>query len=337
MKKLRYLFGLILLAAVFVLILPELKATIPQIPKILENSNKYLIAVILFFQLLTYVSDTWLSQILLKIAGYRIAFSKIFKISIVDTLANLAIPFIGAQVVKYYLYRKLKVSTASIFFLMASWSIFWYISAALFFSISVFLIPQSDRYISLKIAFFAFIVLVFLVYWLLRRGNKILFSLFRILLHTVNAVSLKLRKKELVQREAIDNFINKLQITFAELRAAKKVGILAILAATLYYWADIITVYFSFWVFGYHPNIFLLIFGFTLSSILSLLTAIPFLPGVTESSMALIFVKLGFPAGPALLASILFRIVSYWLPMPLGIASYFDFRRETKKTKEIFK
>jgi uncharacterized protein (TIRG00374 family) len=82
-------------------------------------------------------------------------------------------------------------------------------------------------------------------------------------------------------------------------------------------------------VFGYHPNIFLIIFGFTVSSILSYLTSIPYIPGVVESSLVMIFVKLGFPAHISLMASLLFRIFSYWFPMPIGLVSYLDFKKDS--------
>lgn len=146
----------------------------------------------------------------------------------------------------------------------------------------------------------------------------------------LNNLSLRFRKKELVNRDKLKSLALKLQLTFSELNHAKKEGLIALAASIFYYWADILTLYFSFLVFGYHPNIFLIIFGFTISSILSVISAIPYVPGVVEGALAIVFVKLGFPANISLLAVILFRIFSYWLPMPLGIASYLDFRRGLK-------
>lgn len=330
MSKLRYFLALIvILIAVFV-IYPEFKSSFGEIPNILKNADKLLILIIVLLQLLTYVSDGLLTKILLKIAGSDIPLFKTLKISIVDTVANLTLPLIGGQVIKYYFYRKLKVPASSILFLITSWTMFFYITAIGFFVVSIFFIPQNETLIPLNLAIFFVVIVTAGFYFFIRKGNKFFISLLHSIGMLANRFSLKFRKKELVSRERLHNSFANLELTFRELKSARKAVFYAIGASFLYYFFDILTIYVSFLVFGFRPNIFVIIFGFTVSSILAFVTAIPYVPGVIESSLALVFVQLGYPANISLLASLLFRIFSYWLPMPFGLVSYLDFRRGSR-------
>jgi uncharacterized protein (TIRG00374 family) len=98
----------------------------------------------------------------------------------------------------------------------------------------------------------------------------------------------------------------------------------------LFYLANIATIYFSFVVFGVWPDPFVIIFGYTVAMILSIFSLMPETPGIMEASLILVFVNLGFPTHVALFASLLYRLFAYWLPLPLGIVSYFRLKKASK-------
>jgi len=100
-----------------------------------------------------------------------------------------------------------------------------------------------------------------------------------------------------------------------------------VLTTALFYLANIATLYFSFVVFGAWPDPFVIIFGYTVAIILSVFSLMPETPGIMEASLILIFGNLGFPLHIALFASLLYRVFAYWLPLPLGIASYFRLKK----------
>jgi len=54
---------------------------------------------------------------------------------------------------------------------------------------------------------------------------------------------------------------------------------------------------------------------------------IPGIPGVMEASLMMVFIKIGLPAHIVLFASLLFRIFSYWLPLPIGVFSYWRLKK----------
>jgi uncharacterized protein (TIRG00374 family) len=74
-----------------------------------------------------------------------------------------------------------------------------------------------------------------------------------------------------------------------------------------------------------------LIFGYTVSLVLTIASLAPETPGVVEGSMAIVFSGLGFPAHITVLSILLFRIFSYWLPLPLGIVAYFKMKKSGDK------
>jgi glycosyltransferase 2 family protein len=337
MKKIRYIFTAILIIIAFFVVFPEFKNSIPEIPGLFRNANKFLILFMVLFQLLTYFSDGLSTKILLKIAGYDIRLKNTLRISIVDTLANLMLPLIGGSVIKYYFYKKLKVPSSAILFLITSWTLLFYFTALIFFVFSIFFIPKSESFIPINIILLIIAALIIFFYILLKKGNKLVSKLLNFFIITANKLFAKLFKRKPISKERLQDFNLKFGQTFSELKSSKKDFLFALCASFLYYLFDILTVYFAFLVFGFHPNIFLVIFGFTISSVLSYLTSIPYIPGVVESSLVMVFVKLGFPANVSILASFLFRLFSYWFPMPIGLISYLDFRRDSGKSgqKEI--
>jgi uncharacterized protein (TIRG00374 family) len=334
MKKIRYLFTAVLIIIAFFVVVPEFKKSLPEIPVLFKNANKFLILFIALFQLLTYITDGLFTKILLRIAGYEIKLKNTLKISVVDTLANLMLPLIGGSVIKYYFYKKLKVPSSAILFLITSWTLLFYFMALLFFVFSVFFIPKSESLVPIN-ALLVIIALAFVIFYILaRKGNKIILHFLNFLIITINKLSVRFFKRKPVSSERLKSFNLKLSETFSKLKSSKKDFFFAICASFLYYLFDILTIYFSFLVFGFHPSISLVIFGFTISTVLSYLTSIPYIPGVVESSLVMVFVKLGFPAGTSLFASLLFRLFSYWLPMPVGLVSYLDFRRDSGKNEQ---
>jgi uncharacterized protein (TIRG00374 family) len=62
----------------------------------------------------------------------------------------------------------------------------------------------------------------------------------------------------------------------------------------------------------------------------ALLTMIPITPGglgFVEAGLASLLVVAGIPGSIALLATLAYRIVSFWLPLPAGLVAWLLFRR----------
>jgi uncharacterized protein (TIRG00374 family) len=95
--------------------------------------------------------------------------------------------------------------------------------------------------------------------------------------------------------------------------------------------ADAFTLYALFYGLGIHVSVFTVLLGMISTKVISI---IPFLPGALilyESSMSFFFVSLGIPVATAIIVTLLYRLLSFWFPMPVGL---FFYRRWLKKVRD---
>jgi len=86
--------------------------------------------------------------------------------------------------------------------------------------------------------------------------------------------------------------------------------------------SDSITLFALFQGLGVEITFLSVFVGFVLTKIISLL---PFLPGsliLFEGSMTLLYVRFGVPFAVAAVVTILYRVLSFWLPIPVGFFLY---------------
>ncbi len=94
--------------------------------------------------------------------------------------------------------------------------------------------------------------------------------------------------------------------------------------------ANSFTIFAIFYGLGVHASIVLVMIGLIATKIISIL---PILPGsliLYESSMTFFFVSLGLPFGSAITVTLLYRILSFWLPMIIGFFMYRKLQAETE-------
>ncbi len=86
--------------------------------------------------------------------------------------------------------------------------------------------------------------------------------------------------------------------------------------------ADAFTLYVLFLGLGYPVAAFIVLLALISTKIISI---IPFLPGALllyESSMSFFFATAGVPVGTAIIVTLVYRLLSFWLPMPFGTLLY---------------
>lgn len=330
MCYLRYLISVVLIIIAFSVISKEFRGTYYNIPSLFKEANKSIILLLVIFQGLSYLGDGLLSQILLTTSGFRVKLKDTLKIAVLGVVGYHVAPFVGGTIITYQSYKKLGVPTAIISFLVFSWTVFIWMTYIFFFLLSLLLLPNLIfNFVSSKIIFaalFGVILVSICGFILFRQRGKYLIWFLNILSKPIDKIIKIFHKKSLFISELFKKFISDFCQCFSFLWRNKKKIPLALFFSLLFYFGDIFTLYFSFLVFGFKPNFPLLIFGYTLSLVLTLLSLVPGAPGIMEASLIVIFIKLGFPAHVVLFSSLLYRLFSYWLPLPIGIFSYFTFK-----------
>lgn len=94
--------------------------------------------------------------------------------------------------------------------------------------------------------------------------------------------------------------------------------------------ADAFTIYALFTGLGISVSPFSILLCYMCTKIISIL---PFLPGALilyESSMSYFFAAAGVPVASAIIVTLLYRLLSYWLPMPVGFLLYKKWSKQAK-------
>lgn len=91
--------------------------------------------------------------------------------------------------------------------------------------------------------------------------------------------------------------------------------------------ADALTVFALFQGLGAPLPIGAVLVGFILTQIVSLLPIAPGALILYESSMTYFYAMLGAPVSAAIIVTLLYRLLSFWLPMPFGLVLYHRLQR----------
>lgn len=245
----KYLLGFILIVIAFFIIYPKLKVSYHDIPLLLKEANKTFLLFLIIFQGICYLGDGWLSKILLKIAGFNLKLKDTLKVAVLDVIGGQFIPIIGGSVITYFFYRKLKVSSGAILFLITSWSIFTWFSYFLFFLLSLIFLPKSFlHYIHPESIFIIIILVIFLfilAFFLFKNRGKFFLSLLNFFVKIINRFGRFFRKKEIINTKKPEIFVSDFYTSFDLLLNNKTKIPLALFAAILFYVGDISTLYFS--------------------------------------------------------------------------------------------
>ncbi len=126
--------------------------------------------------------------------------------------------------------------------------------------------------------------------------------------------------------QKIEESSKKIVQNFSLFFADKKSAAVIFLLNSLYFCIDVVMLYVAFLTFERLVPLPIVAFGMILSLLLSLITLFPSQPGVTETLFVLTFNALGVLLHIAILASILFRVISYWMWLPLS--TYYVFSKK---------
>jgi uncharacterized protein (TIRG00374 family) len=82
---------------------------------------------------------------------------------------------------------------------------------------------------------------------------------------------------------------------------------------------------------GSHPRPALILLAFCTAQVLAQIPVTPGGLGFVEAGMAATLALAGVPAGDAVLATFIYRLFTYWLPMPAGLVGYALHRRRVQE------
>ncbi|KKQ74499.1 MAG: hypothetical protein US94_C0003G0017 [Berkelbacteria bacterium GW2011_GWB1_38_5] len=283
-----------------------------------------------------YIGSTILTQTVLKMTKDTLRFRDILKISIMDSFSLQFLPFgtLGEATVNYYFYRLKKIRTSHILMMFVSRTITIWLIFAIIYLIGVAFSPTNSQMDTTKmliiwlIYLVAFIFLFYLIYLYYKKE-----LLTKRVLRFVNLLNIviKIFYAKKIPSEKIPPYVDKIYEATDIMSKNRKLQLSAIFGGLLYWIGDIACLYFAFLGFGFQPNIAIVIFAYCITKIISILSFIPGGIGITEASLSLIFIGFGVPPSISLAAVLVFRLISFWLPIPIGLASFLSLQKNYYK------
>lgn len=111
-------------------------------------------------------------------------------------------------------------------------------------------------------------------------------------------------------------------------------GGLAVIGAAGYWAANIGILWASFRAFGIHVPVAVVVQGFFLGMVANLFPLAPAGVGAVDAGMIGAFVLFGIPEGTVFPAILIYRLVAFWIPIPLGIVAFFQLRTRVHNWEE---
>jgi uncharacterized protein (TIRG00374 family) len=310
---------------------PEIRKEVRMLKKV----NIYWLIAAIVSQFLTYFFTAVIYRFLL--AAHKIekvpGLWSLLKASLISLFFSQTVPSAGASgntfIFNFLSKRKIKV-TQSISVVLAELLIFY---AAMEGIIIILLLVclfffKVRRIITVTLAVGLAVYLVFATFIAFAGRKKIIDLLFKKVRKVKFIKKIFEKTTQKIEEEGISKKeVNVLTLLEENRGQTIKVFLFHLLVVA----ADAFTLYALFNGLGILVSPFVVLLGLITTRIISL---IPFLPGsliLYESSMTFIFKSLAVPFGAAAIVTLIYRLLSFWVPIPIGL---FLYRRWQQKNGE---
>jgi len=320
-----------------ILILPKV-VSLQEAVKLLAQVNKLYLLLALIAEFISYAAAAWLLGIILSRTGFKLRFIDRFRIGSIAAFAMHFLPIgtIGEGALDYYFLHAKHVKAGSILITLLLRIILTYAAFLLLFLISLLVVPAaSHASLELRIAvtvLAALIVAGVIYLYYLYKNKKKFRNVWKRIISVFNKPIEKLRGRPLTEEkknEVFEDIYKGLHLFSRK----KRFSALALLAGVLYWLGDITCFFFVFLSFGYLINFGVLIFSYSLSTLAGMISFIPGGLGVTEGFMGLLFNSFSIPLSVAVVSILVFRLLSFWIWIPIGLISYVTMAREISKER----
>jgi uncharacterized protein (TIRG00374 family) len=303
--------------------------------KLIRQVNVFWLTSSVITQLLTYLFSALIYYRLLKIfqSSMQLTVWQLYQASIIALFANQVAPLAGISGnIFFYNYLKHKnIAVQNIFTVVIVELITFYVAIEL---IIVAVLAVYFFFIKTALLFPIILIAGFFAYLLFAYGIVLLGKK-----QTIIALSLKLAKIKWLGKyaEKLRTFVsenkNNLQNSMPFIRHHKRETANLTLLHIGTFLCDGYTIYSLFHGLGVSISFISVFIALILTKIISLLPVSPGALILYESSLTFFLTKLGAPFGTSVVVTLLFRLLSFWIPIPTGflLTGELQLQRHTKK------
>ncbi|MCC2631603.1 MAG: putative rane protein, partial [Patescibacteria group bacterium] len=136
------------------------------------------------------------------------------------------------------------------------------------------------------------------------------------------AVRLSFSKKKAVDMRKVNNFSEKAQLVWKQSHLQPKLLGRAAASSFCIHAVSLGLLWLSFWAIGISANLQIVAAGYTVGTLLRIVSVTPGGIGFAEGGMTAVFTALGLPLEQSLIVTLLYRTVFTWLPLLLGVPAH---------------
>lgn len=296
----------------------------------LGNINTYALLLMIPIQIINYHSYTKLYQSFLKILHKKLDYKFLLKVSLELNFVNHVFPSGGVSGFSYFSLRLKQrgVSTAKATFcqMMRFGLTFITYLGLLFLGLLLLAVRGGASNLTILItcslAFLVLFITLIGIYVIgsRQRINYSTQALAKALNYLINLArrkhpeTINLKRVKKTFDELHDNYM----IIRGNLPKLKQPAVYSLMANV----TEILTVYVVYVAYGSYVNIGAVIIAYALANFAGLIAVLPGGVGVYETLMTLVMVSAGVPAGLAISATIMYRVLNMLLSLPLGYILY---------------
>ena len=299
---------------------------------LLLNANLFFVAVIMLTQVARYVAMTISLRAVVEIVKMRVPMLPLFEVVVAAQAANRT--FVGGAAglvlrLAFFLKRGMHSGTfVAVETIEDSVSL---VAVACLFITGLTVVFASGvgaelRWDVIEVVIVGAVVLAALVIALIRK-RALVEKLADALAQAVNRLVGKFARRNLYDAARVRGGVNDFYRALALAKTDVPRVLISFCCALARLGCDALGLYFAYRAIGYDiaPGTVLLIF--IVSTSVATLAAVPGQIGVMETTLSLMSTALGVPLPVAVSASLLFRVISFWLPVPVGYAFAWHLQR----------
>jgi uncharacterized protein (TIRG00374 family) len=314
---------------------------IETVISVINKANPFFILLAFLAEIIAYLGTGFLLWSIFQHLKVRfLKFSDLFKLGTVTVLAihSLPISVFGEAAFSYYFLRQKKVPIGSILAMLITRLIFSYTAFFILLGASLLIMPIL-RDVSLPGKIASLIVFLALAIGIILGRN--LYRNFQRFQRVVGRIInfLDRAKKQFLNRAQLssdqkESVIKDIHQGFSPLDSShifiKQTGI-----AAIYWFGDMLCLFLVLCSLGFVVNPIKLIVVYGIATTLGAISLIPGGLGIVEGSLGLLLVNIGIPIDITVMAVIGYRLLSFWLMIPVGLLSLISLNRGKEKNKQI--
>lgn len=327
---LRYL--LALLGLTLVIVIAARSVDLKQLWQLLQNAHPSWLVAALLFKLATPMGTAMLYAHILSILGYRTQAWRLWLTAQVAIFANMAFPAgpVAMSAILLHAFRRRKIPEGVTTLAVTLDTLSYQAAFVSLISFGLIYLLGSGQLGANQLSEAGIIALVIVLgmgyLWSLQRDRAKL---------TAKLVAIQQWIAKLVKRtwqpSAVEGFLDEIYRGKAVLAQQPLAFVRLFFFQVLVLSLDVMTIYCCFLALGDRPHLSVVALSYALANFLSMMALLPGGGGSFEATMVLTSSQLGVSANTALGATLIYRVLTFWLPALVTALSY---RRVLGKQEE---